>query len=363
MRHLDYSYDYFNIYLPLLDLGLQVELFDFLTALRSSSHAQMNADFRALVDATQPDAVLVVPTTDEFTTETIAYVSSCCPTLAYFHDDVWRADYAMLWSRFYRYIVSTNPRGVAHFASHGVFNVIYSPRGYNTLLYMPDPAMEQDIDVSFVGGFSPVRMWLIDRLRQRGIDVQVFGAGWNTAGFIPLLKERARKELRSRRFAVARLRSGYVTQQEMISTFQRSKVNLNLSNSTCWDARYLLSSPLSLLDTMRSPKTHEQIKGRHFELCGCGAFQLSYFVEGLETCFRLGEEIETYLDPDALIEKVEYYLAHPAERQAIADAGLRRARTEHSIAERLRDVFVAIGLSVPTAPALPDPVVPPGGRQ
>ena len=40
--------------------------------------------------------------------------------------------------------------------------------------------------------------------------------------------------------------------------------------------------------------------------------------------FEEGKEIECYATVEELVEKIDYYLAHPEERKAIAEAGHRR---------------------------------------
>jgi spore maturation protein CgeB len=130
----------------------------------------------------------------------------------------------------------------------------------------------------------------------------------------------------------------------MVALFNESRVNLNMSNSASWDARYLVSSPRALLNRMRSPKTVEQLKARHFEINGCGAFQLSYYVEGLERHYEIGREVAVYLDPDDLVQKVALYLADEVLRKSIAEAGHTRTVTDHTFEVRFRHVFGRMGL-------------------
>ena len=71
---------------------------------------------------------------------------------------------------------------------------------------------------------------------------------------------------------------------------------------------------------------------------GCGAFQISYYVEDLEHCYDIGKEIIIFMDIDDLIEKIRYFLKHDEEREAIADAGYRRAVRDHSYAVRFMGI-------------------------
>jgi spore maturation protein CgeB len=130
----------------------------------------------------------------------------------------------------------------------------------------------------------------------------------------------------------------------MVELFNQSRINLNMSNSASWDARYLLSSPRALLNRIRSPKSVEQLKARHFEINGCGAFQLSYYVEGLERQYEIGSEIGVYLDPNDLLQKVKLYLADDALRESIALAGHQRTLAEYTFKQRFARVFERMGL-------------------
>jgi spore maturation protein CgeB len=130
----------------------------------------------------------------------------------------------------------------------------------------------------------------------------------------------------------------------MVTIFNQSRINLNMSNSASWDIRYLLSSPRAILNRIRSPKSVEQLKARHFEINGCGAFQLSYYVEGLERQYAIGDEIGVYLDPDDLLNKVKFYLANEALRESIAEAGYRRTLANHTFRSRFESVFAQMGL-------------------
>jgi spore maturation protein CgeB len=47
---------------------------------------------------------------------------------------------------------------------------------------------------------------------------------------------------------------------------------------------------------------------------------------------------------DDLIERVGWWLAHPDECQAVADAGYRRVLAEHTYDHRFREIFAAMGV-------------------
>lgn len=74
---------------------------------------------------------------------------------------------------------------------------------------------------------------------------------------------------------------------------------------------------------------------RVFEGAAAGALVLTDAVaNGLPELFSVGQEIVIFDDDDDLLAKVDYYLAKPAEREAIAAAGQRRVLAEHTYSHR-----------------------------
>lgn len=74
---------------------------------------------------------------------------------------------------------------------------------------------------------------------------------------------------------------------------------------------------------------------RHFEITAAGGFMLCQDRAELHSAFEVGKECVTFSDERDLLEKIEYYLAHPRERVAIALAGQRRTLSEHLYSHRL----------------------------
>ncbi|MBM3228755.1 glycosyltransferase family 1 protein, partial [Candidatus Pacearchaeota archaeon] len=162
----------------------------------------------------------------------------------------------------------------------------------------------------------PYREWIIKKLKKAGIDVYVVGAGW---------------------------KNGYVSYEELIKIFNQSKINLNLSNSSKIN-KYMFSSFGAFKNAMSfiksgDVKNREQIKGRHFEIPGCGGFQLSYYVEGLEHCYEISKEIAVYMNAEGLIEKIRYYLKNESEREEIAQRGYKRTLSEHTYEKRIKEIL------------------------
>lgn len=293
--------------------------FDFMTEFHERGRQGMNQALLELVQRERPDVTLVVPYTDQFIPEIIRQINQYTTTVAYLWDDPWRVAYSRHLAGHFAFVTTSDINGVHRFREAGFNNVIYSPFGCNHRIYTKK-GLPNRYDVSFVGQYHPYRAWCLRRLRKAGVDVHVWGYGW-PAGRIEL--------------------------DGMIDVFNQSKINLNMTNCVSWDLRYLASSVWAIKDTLnslrlRDPKHREMVKARHFEISACGGFQLSYYTEGLERLYRIGEEVAIYASPEELVEKVLYYLKYEDEREAIARCGYERTIVEHTLEHRYRQLFEQI---------------------
>ena len=85
-----------------------------------------------------------------------------------------------------------------------------------------------------------------------------------------------------------------------------------------------------------------QIKGRNFEIPGSGGFLLTQYAGGIEEYFVPGLEIATFSNDGELLERIQYFLSHDREREAIKSAGYQRALTDHTFQKRFEDIFQII---------------------
>jgi spore maturation protein CgeB len=65
---------------------------------------------------------------------------------------------------------------------------------------------------------------------------------------------------------------------------------------------------------------------------------------GLPELFEPEREVVTFRTHQELRAKVDYYLAHAAERDEIADRSYARAHREHTYEKRLEKMFEILGL-------------------
>ncbi|MCC6145363.1 MAG: glycosyltransferase, partial [Candidatus Hydrogenedentes bacterium] len=78
---------------------------------------------------------------------------------------------------------------------------------------------------------------------------------------------------------------------------------------------------------------------RVFEGMAAGALVLTDEAEGLADLFEDGRHLVVYHDEAELLEKISWYLDHPAERDAIARAGQALVLKEHTYSRRLEEML------------------------
>jgi len=311
-----YSYEYFNFYLSLKDMGHDVEFFDYMAEIRTLGKQGMNHKLLNRVREWQPEVTLFSLYTDQFEPAVVDAMRAHTSTLCFFHDDTWRVEYSRYWARHFDFFTTPDVHGELKYREIGLLNAIYFPFGCNDKVFKK-LEIPKKYDVSFVGGWHPYREWLINRIRKSGVNVKVAGYRWP---------------------------EGEVDQDAMVQIFNESCINLNLSNSASWDMRYLLSSPKAVINRLRSSKNIEQMKARMFEVNGCGAFQLSYYVEGLAACYEIDKEIAVYADADDLLDKVRFYLKYPDLREEVAESGFLRVIKDHTFKSNFERVFKRMGI-------------------
>lgn len=312
-----HSYEYHNFYKSLMADGHEVEIFDYMQELTRVSKEEMNLALISKTREFSPNIAIFSLYTDQLLPETIHAIRKLTKTFCFFHDDTWRKDFSLFWAKQFDYFSSPDIYCHEKYRRLGLDNVIHFPFGVNHHLYKKIPDVPKTYDLSFVGGWHPVREWLIRLIEKQGHKVYVAGHGWP---------------------------NGIVDHNRMVEIFNHSKINLNFSNSSNWDARYLFQRPKSLKDNIKGAKNVEQMKARMFEINACGSFQLCYYVDGLEHAYEISKEIGVYISPNDLIDKINFYLIKDSYREDIALSGQMRTLKDHTYSKRFHSIFSEIGL-------------------
>jgi spore maturation protein CgeB len=310
-------------------MGHDVRLFDFMGLLMQHGESRMNELLIEEVKSQRPKMIFTYLLGDEIHLETLLSIKgngiSSSPILVgYFGDDEWRYDnWSSKYGPGYHWVVTTDPEAVAKYRRQGV-KAIFKRTGANHHIFNKK-GLPRDIDISFVGGARLERVSVIKRLRQDGITVSPMGIGWELS-----LWDRIKGKIRQK-FGIGNksinAKSGktWLGYEEMAEVFERSRINLNFAGS------------------FRGKR--QQIKARVFEVTASGGFLLTEYCPEIESekHFIPGKEIACFENYQDMVAKIKYYLAHETEREAIAEAGYRRAMAEHTSEMRMRQVLAEIG--------------------
>ena len=163
----------------------------------------------------------------------------------------------------------------------------------NHYLYKKLP-IEKKYDVVFIGQNFENRQEYIEFLIKNGIDIHVFGRGWEN--------------------------SGRISQREMIEKMNQAKIMLNFSSSA--------GNP-----HLKYPK------GRVFEIPATGSFLLTENCDELEDYFTIGKDLDIFTNKKTLLSKIKYYLKNEVERERIAKNGYERALKDHTYEKRFLNIL------------------------
>ena len=344
-----YSFEHYNFFDSLVRMGHDILYFDLGTLQEARRRARLNRRLLEIVHAERPELMFTVPFREELDRSIVRQITrrTSTRTLAWFCDDHWRFDnYTRHWAPCFGWCVTTAQSALPKYLAIGYRNVIRSQWACNQFRYQR-LHLPLQYDVTFVGQPHGDRREWIQALHEAGIDVRAWGSGWE---------------------------SGRLTQEQMLEVFATSRINLNLSNASSTgierpagiahrlSGRVARMLPPAVKGTLkqlglRSPKPvtpapadgpplPEQIKGRNFEVPGCGGFTLTGQAEDLESYYEEGREIVCFGTIPELIEKIRYYLSHESERRAIAEAGYQRTLHQHTYVHRFTDIFRHLQLPV-----------------
>ena len=300
-RGLSFEHDNFLASLSQYPKAESVLHFDFVEKGQTIGIPRMTNELYEVVQKFCPDVIFSIffdephdPVRDIF--RKIAATTST-KSIGWFCDSHYRYDnFDRKWAPFLDYCVTTSTMAMGKYQRDGFGSkVIKSQWGFSPK-YKHMPWVSKDIQVSFVGQPHGDRRQVVDLLKRSGIPIQVHGTGWG------------------RRLSF----------DEMIETFNRSKINLNLSNSC--------------------DITAKQIKGRNFEVPGCGGFLLTGDAENLREYYEFGKEVVVYNSTEDMIEKIKYYLKNEAEREDITKAGYERTLRDHTYEKRFDEIFKKAGV-------------------
>lgn len=291
------SPEYSGFVPALRNLGHEVRLFDSWNRLAYPDLASLNIALLDEVDDFCPDIFFSVQINYEIWLETVEKIKSRGDliTITWATDDSWKyKEVSRFIASSYDRIITTYPHLVYQYKSDGIDGVISSQwAAISDYLQEPLPSKNCKYNVTFIGTSNKLREYWIRSLISRGIDVVCFGFGWP---------------------------NGSVPNKEIPRIIRESRICLNFATS----------------------RGENQIKARTFEVLGSGGFLLTDSARGLEKYYKQGKEICIFSDFEDLVDKINYYLENPDERNMIARAGFLRTQHEHTYENRFIEIIPSL---------------------
>jgi spore maturation protein CgeB len=256
--------------------------------------ARFNQSLLEEVERLRPDVMLTVQMHYELWLETLEAIRARgdVATVSWTTDDSWKyREVSRFIGHAYHAMTTTYSYVVPKYHADGIVNVLLTQWAASSeRLNEPLAASDYKYPVSFVGTATKERREQVDRLRTRGIEVACFGYGWA---------------------------NGPVASDVIPTIMRESIISINFADS----------------------KGENQIKARTFEVPGAGGFLLTAAARDLETFYEPGVEIAVYRGFEDLVDKIDFYLSHPEERDRVARAGYERTLREHTYERRMAEVI------------------------
>ncbi|MCP4590433.1 MAG: glycosyltransferase [bacterium] len=157
---------------------------------------------------------------------------------------------------------------------------------------------------------------------RRYYEQKMFYSAWRNLGlrdrFVVFLKRRMGDDFR-------------LVRDQRWRTIYDLPVEPEVDNATYY--RMIRTTPICL--NVINGDNETGLNRRPFEITWAGGFLLSYDQPELGELFEIGKECAVFRNERELVDQINYYLAHPEERAAIARAGQQRTHHAHLLHHRL----------------------------
>ena len=228
--------------------------------------------------------------------------------LIVYHADIheYFDSYFVYMSQFYDLILADDFGGMLRYKNYN-YNVKYFHHGFDSK-YLVSPTNDRGVDISFVGRMDrPGRGELFSFLQKEGFSAVVYGSG---------------------------TKNGYISTEEMMSLYGRSKIVLNLTSSTTAIPFFNLNKSIN--------SRIKQMKGRIYEGMCSGALVFTEPTYGLSNIGKDGEDFIVFNSNADIASKISYYLSHEKERIAIANSGYNKTTKNSTYKARCDNLNIFI---------------------
>jgi spore maturation protein CgeB len=279
---------YYNFYIPLIELGHKVYLYDTINGDDKS--------FNEIVQNFKPDLIFCIMTGNNFVTPYEPYEqikeitkNTNIKTFNWFCDDTWRFDtFNKNICKDFTYCSTPEKNYINKYKEIGYENILLGNWHCNEDLLFKK---EKVLNVSFCGGQTQSRFEIFNDLKNSEIDLKYFYG---------------------------------LAYEDVMKVYSFSKIGLNLT--------------VNDNDLEKKP----QMKLRIFEVVAGKSLLLTEHAENLEDFFEIGEEIETFSTITEAKDKINFYLKNDSAREKIANSGHARFLKEHTSKIRLKNILQQI---------------------
>jgi len=276
---------YYNFYIPLLELGHQVYLYD-------TIHGD-NKPFMEIVDDFQPNLIFSILTGNPSITphEPIDEIKKITQenkikTFNWFCDDTWRFEtFGKKICKYFSYCSTPEKKYISKYKEIGYNNILLGNWHCNQDLKFSSSKI---FDVTFCGGQTQSRIDMFQKLANSGINLKYFYG---------------------------------LSYEDIMRAYGLSKIGLNLTTN----------------DNDIDKKN--QMKLRIFEVVASQSLLLTEYVDSIEEFFNVGKEIEVFYNIEEAQDKIKFYLQNDSARQKIANSGYERFKKQHTSKIRLSEII------------------------
>ncbi|WP_188593409.1 CgeB family protein [Paenibacillus silvae] len=239
-------------------------------------------------------------------------------TAIWFVDDPYFTEDTASICQHYDIVFTHEEAAVSFYRDKGAQCVIYMPLAVNPGMFHPRRTEPQhQYDICFIGTGFWNRIDLFNQLAPYLADKKVFIAGsqWSRLARLDVLGQF--------------IHEGWIDPAATVDYYNGAKIVINV-HRTCENGE-------------DNRNTHQlegnSINPRTYEISACGTMQITDTRGDLPRYYRPGYDIETFTTAAELQRKIQHYLHHEEERQAMAWRGLLTTLNRHTFNRRMAELL------------------------
>lgn len=177
--------------------------------------------------------------------------------------------------------------------------------------FYPMDNIDKEIDICFVGKWSPKRQQVIEALLNVTDNIIIYGRKWVKNNF---LKHTIKKCVKGK----------YIDGSALVKLYNKSRIVLNITNWGFGDG-----------------KKRSGMNMRILEVPATGAFLLTDGSRDMEAVATPGKHMAVYESVEDCAMQAKYYLGNASEREAIAKEGCLHVRANYTYSDVVNRIIAA----------------------